>query len=342
MSDAANNDAPAPAARRGPRARLADVARLAGVSTKTVSRVVAGEPNVAPTTRETVLAAAEHLQFRPNRLARSLRTGGISTTVGFVVGDLANPFYAAVAGGAERALAAHGLTLLIAATEDDPAAERPVVDALLAERVRGLLLVPVAPDQSYLEAEQRLGTPVVAVDRAARGLDVDTVLLDNRRGATAAVRTLIAAGHREIAFLGTGGSLPTQQDRLAGYRDALADAGIPDRPDLARMGPYPAGLDAAALDLLTGPGRPTAVLAGDNRASAAVVRAAGAPLDVDLVGFDDFELADALGVSAVGYDAAQIGREAAHLLLQRLDVPDAQARLRIVETHVVRRGRLTP
>ncbi|WP_029251651.1 LacI family DNA-binding transcriptional regulator [Paraoerskovia marina] len=330
----------ASADRRGPRATLADVARAAGVSAKTVSRVVSGEPNVAPATRTAVLDAAQRLQFRPNRLARSLRAGGVSTTVGFVVGDLGNPFYAAVAGGVERVLAAHGLTLVIAAAEDDPEVERTVVDALLAERVRGLLLVPAAADQSYLEAEQRLGTPVVAVDRQAHGLVADSVVLDNEHGAYDAVRALASAGHRRIGFLGTNGSLATQQERLAGYRRGLTGAGLDPDPALEHVGPHAEDLDAAALHLLSAEPRPTAVLAGDNRASAAVVRAAGIPLDVTLVGFDDFELADALGVSVVAYDAAEMGRRAADQLLARLADPSGPSRSVVVPTHLVRRGRL--
>lgn len=326
--------------RRGPRATLTDVARAAGVSAKTVSRVISGEQTVAPSTREAVLQAAQKLQFRPNRLARSLRTGGVSTTVGFVVGDLANPFYAAVAGGAERALAAHGLTLLLAATEDDPANERTVVDALLAERVRGLLLVPAAADQAYLEAEQRLGTPIVAVDRPVQGLSADSVVLDNARGAYDAVRALIDAGHQTIGFLGTASWLSTQQQRLDGYRRALADAGLRADESLERVGPHADSLDAAARALLDIPTPPTAVLAGDNRASAAVVRAGGIPLGLTLVGFDDFELADALGISVVAYDAAEIGRNAAEQLLTRLDDPAGPSRSVVVPTRLIRRGTL--
>ncbi|BDZ41888.1 LacI family transcriptional regulator [Paraoerskovia sediminicola] len=326
------------------------MARAAGVSAKTVSRVVSGESNVAPATRDSVLEAALALQFRPNRLARSLRTGGVTTTIGFVVGDLSNPFYAAVAAGVERELARHGMTMLLAATEDDPAAERTVVGALLAERVRGLLLVPTAPDQSYLEAEQRLGTPVVTVDRPAHGLVADSVVLEDARGAHEATTALIDAGHRDIAFLGTSGTRSTQQHRRDGFRSALADAGLAAQPGHDLLGPYDDGLDAAARDLLAGQDRPTAVLTGDNRASASVVRALGTDLStVAVVGFDDFELADALGISVVAYDAAAMGRQAARCLLDRLGVPaddaetelaDVPPRTVLVPTRLERRGSL--
>ncbi|GAA4721526.1 LacI family DNA-binding transcriptional regulator [Isoptericola chiayiensis] len=331
-----------PSDRRGTRATLADVARLAGVSAKTVSRVVSGEPNVAPATRDAVLEAAARLRFRPNRLAAGLRGGGVSRTVGFVVGDLGNPFYAAVAAGMERELTARGLTLVLAATEDDPAAERTAVDALLAERVRGLVVVPIAGDSSHLAHEQRLGTPVVALDRPARGLEVDTVVLDNVGGARSAVAALTAAGHRDIAFLGTPAELVTLRDRLEGYRAGLAAAGLETPSAWERLGDHgDAGLVDVVRELVDRPDPPTAVLAANNRASTAVVRALGPRPDPVLVGFDDFELADALGISVVTYDAARLGQEAARCVLDRLEEPDAPARRTVVPTTLVRRGRLS-
>jgi LacI family transcriptional regulator len=170
------------------RATLADVARLAGVSAKTVSRVMSGDGNVSTQTRERVMLASKRLRFRPNNLARNLRHGGVTSTVAFVIGDITNPFYFNVAAGIERELATQGLTMLLATTDDAPGSEAVVVDTLLAQRVRALIIVPIATDQSYLEGERQLGTPVVCVDRPAHHLVADSVVLQNRLGTEMAVR----------------------------------------------------------------------------------------------------------------------------------------------------------
>ena len=149
------------------RATLEDVARLAGVSAKTVSRVYSHREKVAKPTVERVLSSAKRLRFRPNSIARNLR-GGASSTVGFIMGELLNPFYYTLAAGIERELTERGFTLIVASTDDSTEGEERVADTLLAQRVGALLMIPVGDDQSYLEGERQLGTPVIAIDRPAR------------------------------------------------------------------------------------------------------------------------------------------------------------------------------
>ncbi|MFJ2520175.1 LacI family DNA-binding transcriptional regulator [Cellulosimicrobium cellulans] len=322
------------------RATLADVARLAGVSAKTVSRVYDGSTNVSPDTRRRIEEAAARLSFRPNLLARDLRHGGVSSAVGFVLGDLTNPFYFQVAAGMERELAQHGLTMVLTATEDDPAEEERVAGTLLAQRVRALVLVPIAQDQSYLESERRLGTPVVTIDRPAHNLLADSVVLDNREGTAEAVRALTRLGHRRIAFVCSPADLYTHAERLAGYREALREVGVTDSSSWERLDDAGGrSTEAAVLDVLDQPDPPTAVVTGNNRASAALVRALGpARDDLAYVGFDDFDLADAFGFSVVAYDTREIGRAAARRVLERLADPQgAPVHVRI-PTHLVARG----
>ncbi|WP_338403965.1 LacI family DNA-binding transcriptional regulator [Cellulosimicrobium arenosum] len=322
------------------RATLADVARLAGVSAKTVSRVYDGSTNVSPDTRRRIEDAAERLHFRPNLLARSLRHGGVSTAVGFVLGDLTNPFYVKVAAGMERELSRSGLTMVLGATEDDPAEEHRVVGTFLAQRVRALALVPIADDQSYLERERGLGTPVVTVDRPARNLLADSVLLDDREGTAEAVRALTRLGHRRIAFVCDPAHLYTHVERLAGYREALREAGVEDTSAWERLDDPPGqGTEASILGLMDMAEPPTAIVTGNNKASAALVRALG-PMRDDLayVGFDDFDLADAIGFSVVAYDTVELGRMVARRVLARLDDPaGAPVHVRM-PTHLVPRG----
>jgi LacI family transcriptional regulator len=330
---------PVPSAAPPGRATLADVARLAGVSAKTVSRVVTDTDTVSPATRARVEAAVAELRFRPNFLARDLRHGAVSKTVGFVMGDITNPFYFELGAGMERELNRGGLTMVLTATEDDASAEERVVGSLLAQRVRALVVVPIAADQSYLEHERSLGTPIVCVDRPPVGLEVDTVLLANRAGAAAAVDSLTALGHRRIAYVGSPGDLYTNRERLAGYREALARAGVHDTAHWERTDGDGRDFEAAIHDVLHQADAPTAVLTANNRASAALLRAIGTDrVDLAYIGFDDFDLADVLGFSVVAYDMREFGRLAAQCVLDRLDAPDAPPRALEVPVHLVHRG----
>jgi LacI family transcriptional regulator len=322
------------------RATLADVGRLAGVSPKTVSRVVLGSSNVSQETRERVLTAARSLRFRPNHLARNLRHGSVTNTVAFVIGDLTNPFYFLVAAGIERELSRHGLMMILAATDDDPASEERVVETLLKQRVRALLMVPIALDQAYLEGERQLGTPVVCIDRPAHNLIADSVVLQNFEGTAEAVRGLIRAGHRRIGFVCSPAALYTHQERLRGYRQALREAGILETSRWERLedadGPT---AEQSVRELLALPDPPTAIVAGNNRASSGVVRALGNRFDtVAFIGFDDFELADAAGISVIAYDPAELGRQAARLVVARLDDPVAPPQQIEIPTHLIQRG----
>lgn len=323
-----------------PRATLADVARLAGVSAKTVSRVMVGSVNVSPDTRQTVMAAARRLKFRPNEIASSLRRGSVTTTVGFVIGDLTNPFYFTVAAGIERELAAQGLTMILAATDDDPGTEERVVGTLLQQRVRALIMVPIADDQSYLEGEQQLGTPLVFVDRPPHNIAGDTVTLDNQEGTAAAVRSLTALGHRKIAFVCRPGSLYTHQQRLAGYRQALREVGITDSARWERTNELDGPTEEDSVrELLASDDAPTAIVAGNNKASAGALRALGNHRDqLAFIGFDDFDFADTAGLTVVAHDALALGQSAARMALSRLNDPSLPIRTEHIHTTLIRRG----
>lgn len=322
------------------RATLDDVARLAGVSPKTVSRVYSQRDKVASDTVELVLAAAKRLRFRPNTLARSLRRGGSSTTIGFIMGELLNPFYYSVAAGIERELAAHGYTLIVATTDDSIEGEERVADILLAQRVGALLMIPVGDDQSYLEGERQLGTPVVTVDRPARNLVADAVVLENRRGAYEATRSLISHGHRRIAYLCNPAAVYTQGERVAGYRAALAEVGVTDASRWERLIDDPAAApENIVRDLLDSDDPPTAIVAGNNRMCVGVLHAirllAQPPA---LIGFDDFDTADVLGVSVVSHDPVEMGRCAARLAIERMMAPTGFTTTVELPTRLILRG----
>ncbi|MGE7384075.1 LacI family DNA-binding transcriptional regulator [Streptomyces sp. NPDC004126] len=300
---------------------MKDVAARAGVGLKTVSRVVNGEPGVTPDTERRVQEAIEELGFRRNDSARVLRKGR-TATVGLVLEDLADPFYGPLNRAVEEVARTHGALLINGSSAEDPDRERELALALCARRVDGLIVIPAGDDHRYLEPEIRAGVATVFVDRPACGIEADVVLSDSFGGARDGVAHLIAAGHRRIGFIGDHARIHTATERLRGYREAMARAGLPVSEAWVSLGSTaPERVAAAAGAMLAGPEPVTAVFAGNNRVTVTVVRVLAAlPRPVALVGFDDFELADLLrpGVTVVAQDPAALGRVATDRLFQRL------------------------
>lgn len=321
------------------RATLDDVARLANVSPKTVSRVFTQRDLVSAATVERVLAAAKRLKFRPNSVARNLR-GGASSTVGLIIGEMLNPFYSRVATGLEKVLSEHGKTLIVATTDDTAEGEERVADTLLSQRVSALLMIPVGEDQSYLEGERQLGSPVIAIDRPARNLVADSVVMENRNGAFEATRSLMEHGHRKIAYICNPANVYTQVERLRGYREALAGTGK------VAARPWERLIDDPAIDpvhvvseLMDSADPPTAIIAGNNRMCVGVLRALhGKDNPPALIGFDDFDTADILGVSVVSHDAMEMGRRAGELAMERIADPTGFTQQLVLPTRLILRG----
>src|SRR4051812_2288111 len=320
------------------------VAERAGVSLKTVSRVINEEASVAPDTALRVTTAIAQLGFRRNDLARSLRQGSSSATLGLVIEDLKNPFYSAVAQAVEDAARPRGYMLITGSCEEDAERERELILALLRRRVDALLLVPASSehDQAWLARELGDATPVVFVDRPPHGIEADSVLVDNAGGARAAAEHLLAQGHRRIACVSDMPSMFTASERVAGFRAALADAGVPIAEELVRVGVYgTADAETAVTRLLALPEPPTAIFTGNNRLTVGAVRGLSAHGgDVALVGFDDFELADQLArpVTVIRHEVLRIGAEAARLAFRRLDGFDGPPQHIVVPTELIPRG----
>ncbi|SEO52928.1 LacI family DNA-binding transcriptional regulator [Actinacidiphila rubida] len=301
---------------------MKDVAARAGVGLKTVSRVVNEEAGVTPDTVARVQAAIEALGFRRNDSARLLRTRRTSS-IGLVLEDLADPFYAPLSRAVEDVARAHGALLFTGSSAEDPRREQELVLAFCARRVDGLIVVPASDDHRYLSPEIEAGVATVFVDRPAGRLDADVVLTDNAGGVRDGVAHLIAHGHRRIGFIGDQPGIHTAAERLRGYREAMAAANLPVSNAWYAMGPTTPERVRASIDaMLSGPEPVTALLAGNNRVTVTAVRVlSGLTRPVALVGFDDFELADLLSppVTVVAQDAPGLGRTAAQLLFRRLD-----------------------
>ncbi|HEX5996786.1 MAG TPA: LacI family DNA-binding transcriptional regulator [Jiangellales bacterium] len=324
------------------------VAARANVSAMTVSRVLEGAPGVRPQTRDRVLAAVEELGYRRNQIARSLRVGQATGLLGLVVTNLANPFYAQLALGAESAIAAHGMRVILGNTGEDVEHERRLVDDFASRRVDGMVVVPAGTDHRHLGPDELADIPVVLVTRPARGVDLDAVLIDDFGGAHAATARLIAAGHSRIGFLGLSTSVWNITERFRGFTAALEQAHLkPNARHVRRNPPEIAAAEQAARDLLTTRNPPTALFCANNLNTMGAVRAiTAAGTTTTVAGFDDFELADMLGLPlmVVSYDAQAIGREAARMLLARLNhdrsLPRPPSQQTILPTRVVQHGPL--
>ena len=328
-----------------PRATIRDVAALAGVGIKTVSRVINDEANVSPSTRERVRSAVRTLNFQPNLGAGSLRrSDGKSYTLGLLLDSVDNPFSAAVNRAVERVAIARNTAVFAASSEDDQERERALVATFTRRRVDGLILTMIGADHSYLEAEREQGTPIVFVDRPPIGVLADAVLTDNFEAAFSATQHLIRHGHRRMAHLGDELTIATARERRRGFREALKSAGLPSaesqHTDNLRSA---AEAFAAVQRLMRSPRAPTALFTAQNLVTVGAIRALhqlGLQHRVAMVGFDDLILADVLkpGITVIAQDPARIGTIAADRLFRRLDGDTSSEQTVIVPSRLIARG----
>jgi DNA-binding LacI/PurR family transcriptional regulator len=325
------------------RPTMRDVAAAAQVSLMTVSRVVNGEPGVLPETAARVERAIRRLGYQRNDMARQLRSKGqLTHTIGLLVDDLANPFFATLASAVEDAARLRKYVVLIGSSNDNLRREREVISAFSARRVDGLIVVPAAGSHRFLRDQLAAGVKVVCVDRPAEGLRVDTVVVDNRNGAYGAVRHLLERGHRRIGYLGDRDDIWTVQERYEGFAEALAGERLTPDPALVKHGlqSRAAAADAAAA-LTRLPDPPTALFASnDLMTMGAIDGLHGRAGSIALVGFDEFSLADKLTprVTVVAQDPAAIGATAAQLLFARIGGDTSPPRDVVLLTRLVARG----
>jgi LacI family transcriptional regulator len=324
---------------------MLDVAALAGVGLKTVSRVVNAEPGVSPQLEARVRRAIEQLHYRRDANAATLRRLGRKTqTIGLVLEDVANPFSSALHRAVEDAARERGVLVFAGSCDEDPDRERELIGSFRERRVDGIIVVPASHDHSYLFEERRAGTALVFVDRPAVHLDADSVLSDNVGGAVTAVQHLLAHGHRRIGFLGDLPSISTASERLDGYTQALADAGIPTDETLIRTGLRDPEAAAGAIDQLLAREMPaTAFFTSQNLLTIGglhAIRNARREHEVALIGFDDIPLSDVVepAVSVVAQNPQAIGSAAADLLFRRLDGDRSPAVHQVIPVELIPRG----
>ena len=324
------------------RATIRDVAALAGVGTKTVSRVINDEANVSPQTRERVQRAVSALNFKPNQGAGALRRGDRKTlTLGLLVDAVDNPFSALINRAVETVAYRRDTAVLAASSDNDPDRERVMVDAFTRRRVDGLILSPVTEDQGYLHVEREQGTPLVFVDRPPTGLLADAVITNNYEATIEAARHLINHGHRQIAHLGNEFAASTA--RQYGFTKAMTEAGLAESS--LQLG----GLrseqetEAAVRGLMQLDTPPTALFTSHYLVTLGAIRALhDLQLErrVALVGFDELVLADLVSpaITVMAPDPSRLGTIAAERIFARLDGDASSVQTVVVPAQLIARG----
>ncbi len=318
---------------------MMDVARLAGVSTMTVSRVLNESTAVSPGTRKRVLEAVRELGYVPNAVARSLARGR-TDMIALIVSDIQNPFFTTLARGVEDRAQRYGYTLVVGNSDEKADKERRYLDVLLARRIDGVILSTVG--EAHLEFLQQRGIPVVLVDRVIPGADVDTVVHDAHDGGRQIVEHLLQQGYRDIMFIGGQPRNSTIQDRLAGCRYALHKAGVPLSVRLGRLD-VASGEEIVASVAAEGAMPEAFIAANDLVAVGAVVelRRQGklVPDDIGLACFGDLELASHLDpfLTAVREPAYDIGKLAMEMLHMRLQGSPEPSRHEVLPVQLITR-----
>lgn len=310
---------------------MAEVARIAGVSTATVSHVLNGTRRVSAATRAAVLDAVAAVDYTPNTAARSLATAK-TMTIALALSAISNPYFGELLGGVESEASAAGYTLLLVDPHEDPTYEGTVVRGL-RNRVDGVLLAPSADAGATLKELAAMAVPTVLVDRLVGG-GYDQVGTENVEPVAELVAHLVSCGHTRIGFVAGRAGLTTTDERIEGYRLGLDRAGLSVASELVVDGDSesePARRAIARLLALAEP--PTAVITANNAMTIGAVqelheRGMRVPENIALVAFDDFPWADAFRprLTVIAQPFAEIGREAVRLLLRRMTEPEAESR----------------
>lgn len=323
---------------------MADVARLSGVSSSTVSHVLNETRHVDAATRTRVEDAVATLGYRRNTAARTL-AGGSSHTIGLAISGLTNPYFGPLLQAIERRVTESGYVLVLGDTHDDPVMEQRVIDSLLARSVDGLI---IAPSSGFIEhSAQRIDatqTPTVLIDRSMEWKS-DQITPENRESTRALTEHLIGHGHRRIAAITGLPGLHSSTERLAGYRDAMEAAGLRIDDAIVVSGESNADVSQRVVtELLARPDPPTALLTLNNAMTIGALRAASRaelsiPQDLALAAYDDFEWSDLFqpGLTAAAQDVARMGAEAVDLLYARIDGANGPSVRRIIDTTFHRR-----
>lgn len=323
---------------------IRDVAEKAGVSTSTVSHVVNKTRFVSEETQAKVLTAMEDLNYKPNRLARSLRRKDKRTnTLGLMIPDSANPFFAEVLRGVEDASFESGYNVFLCNSDDNPKKEQNYIEVLLGKQIDGIILVSAGANNNSLQVLANNGVPSVVVDREVKGANTDSVLVDNVDGGFQAINYLIALGHSQIGCIGGPSLLTPSAGRVQGYRKALTECGISVDEALIIPGDFRAQSGYEAANTLLGlSDPPTAIFACNDMMAVGAIHAIDklglkVPKDISIIGFDDIPLASFTRppLATIAQPSHEMGLLAAEMVITRIQDPDLPSRNEMLSTSLV-------
>jgi LacI family transcriptional regulator len=328
-------------------ANIRDVAKLANVAPITVSRCINNSGYCSSETRARIESAITELGFVPNRLATGLRSKR-THTLALVLTDITNPFFTTIARGVEDIASKAGYTVIFCNTDESAAKEQMYLQMLLEKRVDGVLLVPALTKTDSVSLIKKHDTPIVVIDRRLPELQTDVVRCDSEGGAYDLTSLLISLGHRNIAILTGPRGVSTAEDRLAGYRRALAEAGIPQNDEYEFCGTFTqdSGFEMARQSMKASL-KPTAVFAANNFITFGALKAfqemnVRVPEDVALVGFDDLPgpLVTFPFLTVAAQPAYEMGKKAIEILVDRLDgeIPDEYQEVVLPASIVIRQS----
>lgn len=324
---------------------LKEVAKEAGVSITTVSRVINGSNKVNGETRERVQKAMLQLDYQPNRVAQRLRTsGGRSKLLGLIIPDIQNQFYSNIVRGIEDVTYGHDYAVILCNSDENPNKERFYLEVLRSESVDGIILPPIHQFGEEIENLIDLGIPIVCVDRKLMRKNVDTVVIGNEKGGYDAVSHLVELGHKKIAILTSSLQFSSFAERQKGYERALKENGIEIDKRLIKEGD-PRSLETARSlteELLDLDEPPTAIFATNNLMTLGVLEALNKhnlriPEDISIVGFDDLPWAKAISppLTAVKQPAYEMGKKAAELFFKRVEDPSIESVEVVLEAKLI-------
>lgn len=308
---------------------IQDISVKAGVSPSTVSRVLTGSAPVSEAKREIIEATIRQLNYKPNFLARSLRTKK-TFSLGLLLNDITNPFYSHIARGIEDDAIHQGYSLILCNTNEDPQRELHYLKVLQDKQVDGIILGPTTGNSAFIR-ELAGQIPIVLVDRPLAGAAISTVIVDNESSAHQATQYLLDKGHHRIALVSWQQDIFTQRQRRAGYQRALVEAGLPLNPADVILVPRLNSEMAADLtgQFLRCKPAPTAIFALNNQLGLGVLSAIHAlklkiPDDISLIIFDDLPIFSlhTPPISVIAQPAFEIGQQAIQLLLHQIKDPD--------------------
>lgn len=335
-------------------ANIQDVAKRANVSITTVSHIINQTRYVSDELTDRVKKAMEELDYQPNSLARGLRSGK-TKTIGLVIPDISNQFFAEISRKIEDKGFEHGYSVILCNTDDDPQKEKSYIDVLLAKKVEGIIFISTVVESNNLEKTMEFGLPIVVVDRDINEINSDIVLVDNSIGGFKATQYLIELGHRRIACIGGPSPITPSAQRAAGYKQALQEAGIPVDPALIVYGDfrYESG-NKAMRELLALPQPPTAVFASNDMMALGAIQAVNdqgmkIPDDMSVIGFDNIPFSQTVypTLTTMAQPIHEMADLVVELLIERIKLQRQRSRVEedkpsykriVLETKLIKRN----